>query len=125
MFLKQGKDEIPNCKPNLVEIFSRLEKISAQTQGMKKQNHEIFGVFQKSGDEISKIYFFKKKKKNLKNNLERIFISRFWKTPKFHDFIFISPEFERSCFGREFVKIVFFSFPKVCRKKSFFKFHLL
>ena len=120
MFLKQGKDEIPNCKPNLVEIFSRLEKISAQIQGMKKRNHEIFGGFPKSGDEISKIYFFQKKKKNLKNNLERIFIPDFGKPQKFHDFVFSSPEFERSCFGREFVKIVFFSSPKVCREKVFF-----
>ena len=93
MFLKQGKDEIPNCKPNLVEIFSRLEKISAQTQGMKKRNHEIFGVFQNLEMKSLKYIFFKKKKKNLKNNLERIFIPDFGKPQKFHDFVFISPEF--------------------------------
>ena len=63
MFLKQGKDEIPNCKPNLVEIFSRLEKISAQTQGMKKRNHEIFGVFQNLEMKSLKYNFQKKKKK--------------------------------------------------------------
>ena len=120
MFLKQGKDEIPNCKPNLVEIFSRLEKISAQTQGMKKRNHEIFWVFQNLEMKSLKYIFFKKKKKNLKNNLERIFIPDFGKPQKFHDFVFSSPEFERSCFGREFVKIVFFSSPKVCREKVFF-----
>ena len=92
MFLKQGKDEIPNCKPNLVEIFSRLEKISAQTQGMKKRNHGNFWGFPKSGDEISKnIFFSKKKKKNLKNNLERIFIPDFGKPQKFHDFVFFIP----------------------------------
>ena len=56
----------------------------------------------------------------MKNNLERIFIPDFGKPQKFHDFVFSSPEFERSCFGREFVKIVFFSFPKVCREKSLF-----
>ena len=122
MFLKQGKDEIPNCKPNLVEIFSRLEKISAQTQGMKKRNHEIFGVFQNLEMKSLKYIFFKKKKKNLKNNLERIFSPDFGKPQKFHDFIFISPEFERSCFGREFVEIVFFL---LVGKKSFFKFHFL
>ena len=48
----------------------------------------------------------------------RIFIPDFGKPQKFHDFVFSSPEFERSCFGREFVEIVFFSFPKVCQEKS-------
>ena len=36
VFLKQEKDEIAEWDGNLVEIFSRLEKISAQIQGMKK-----------------------------------------------------------------------------------------
>ena len=46
----------------------------------------------------------------------RIFIPDFGKPQKFHDFVFSSPEFERSCFGREFVKS---PPPKVCREKVF------
>ena len=48
----------------------------------------------------------------------RISSPDFGKPQKFHDFIFSSPEFERSCFGREFVEPDFFSSPKVCREKS-------
>ena len=51
----------------------------------------------------------------------RIFIPDFGKPQKFHDFVFSSPEFERSCFGREFVKS---PFQRFVGKKSFFKFHL-
>ena len=50
---------------NLVEIFSSLEKISAQTQGMKKRNHEIFGVFQNREKIFSQNIFSKKKKKKI------------------------------------------------------------
>ena len=57
------------------------EKISAQTQGMKKQNHEIFGFFQNLDRFFSPNIFSKKKIFEMKYIL-RIFISRFWKTPK-------------------------------------------
>ena len=61
MFFKLGKDEIPNCKPNLVEIFSRRKKISAQTQGMKNEILH-FGTFSKLWREIENIFLFQKKK---------------------------------------------------------------
>ena len=120
MFLKQGKDEIPNCKPNLVEIFSRLEKISAQTQGMKKRNHEIFGGFPKSGDEISKIYFFQKKKKNLKNNLERIFIPDFGKPQNFMISFFHPLNLSGVVLGENLSRSSFSLLPKGLSGKSLF-----
>ena len=113
-------NEIKSCR----NLFQE-EKISAQTQGMKKQNHEIFGVFQNLEKIFSQNIFSKKKKIFEMKYILRIFIPDFGKPQKFHDFVFSSPEFERSCFGREFVEIVFFSFPKVCREKVFFKFHFL
>ena len=63
------------------------EKISAKTQGMIKQNHEIFGVFQNLEKKFSK-YISREKKKIL-----RISSPDFGKPQKFHDFIFSSPEF--------------------------------
>ena len=107
---------------NLVEIFSRLEKISAQIQGMKKQNHEIFGVFQNRDRFFSPNIFFKKKKNFEMKYILRIFIPDFGKPQKFHDFVFSSPEFERSCFGREFVKS---PFQRFVGKKCFNNFHFL
>ena len=65
-FFKLGKDEIPNCKPNLVEIFFRGEKISAQTQGMKNEIY-IFGTFSKLWREIENISL--PKKKNFNRNI--------------------------------------------------------
>ena len=120
MFLKQGKDEIPNCKPNLVEIFSRLEKISAQTQGMKKQNHEIFGFFQNLEMKSLKYIFFKKKKKIEKIIWREFSSPDFGKTQKFHDFVFSSPEFERSCFGERICRDRFFLLSKGLSGKSLF-----
>ena len=96
------------------------EKISAQTQGMKKQNHEIFGFFQNLDRFFSPNIFFQKKKIFEMKYISGISSPDFGKPQKFHDFVFSSPEFERSCFGREFVEIVFFSSPKVCREKVFF-----
>ena len=52
----------------------------------------------------------------------RIFIPDFGKPQKFHDFVFSSPEFERSCFGREFVKS---PFQRFVGKKCFNNFHFL
>ena len=68
---------------------------------------------------LENIFHLKKKNFEMKYIFEN-FIPDFRKPQKFHDFIFSPPEFERSCFGREFVKIVFFSSPKVCREKSLF-----
>ena len=53
MFFKQGKDEIPNCKPNLVEIFSRRKKISVKTQGKMKMTKMKSCIFSKIWKEIS------------------------------------------------------------------------
>ena len=60
-FLSWGK------KSSKIKSFSgEDENHSVQTQGMKKRNHEIFGVFQKSGMKFleiyltSKFFFFRK-----------------------------------------------------------------
>ena len=94
---------------------------------MKKQNHEIFGVFQNRDRFFSPNIFFQKKKKVFEMKyILRIFIPDFGKPQKFHDFVFSSPEFERSCFGREFVEIVFFLLSKGLSGKSVFNnFHFL
>ena len=92
---------------NVMESCRNLfppEKISAQTQGMKKRNHEIFGVFQNLEKIFSQNIFSRKKKIFEMKYILRTFIPDFGKPQKFHDFVFSSPEFERSCFGREFVK---------------------
>ena len=79
----------------------------------------ILKLFLNSGERL-KIYFSSKKKKiSIEIYLEKV-SSLTEKVPKCKISFFISPEFERSCFGREFVKIVFFSSPKVCREKVFF-----
>ena len=122
VFFKQRNLEIGECNGIKLESCRNLfppEKISAQTQGMKKNEIMKFLGFSKIWRKFSlKIYFQKKKIFEMKYIL-RIFIPDFGKPQKFHDFVFSSPEFERSCFGREFVEIVFFSFPKVCREKVF------
>ena len=61
MFFKLGKDEISNCKPNLVEIFFQEEKISAQTQEIKNEILH-FETFSKLWREIENIFLFQKKK---------------------------------------------------------------
>ena len=62
MFLKQGKDEIPNCKPNLVEIFFRRKRFLPKPRRKQKSNHEIFGVFQNLEKIFSQNIFSRKKK---------------------------------------------------------------
>ena len=104
---------------NLVEIFSRRKRFLPKPSRKQKRNHEIFGVFQNLEKIFSQNIFSKKKKIFEMKYILRIFIPDFGKPQKFPDFVFSSPEFERSCFGREFVEIVFFSFPKVCREKVF------
>ena len=71
---------------------------------MKKQNHEIFGVW----DEILKIYFISKIFFFFgKIYLERKIYPDFGKPQKFHDFVFSSPEFGQKSFpaGKDFDKI--------------------
>ena len=87
------------------EILSQNN--SAQIQGMKKQNHEIFGV-SKIWDEILKIYFIQNFFFFLKNIFEEKNLSRFWKNPKnFMISFFSSPEFGQKSFppGKDFDKI--------------------
>ena len=60
---------------------------------MKKQNHEIFGVFQNLEKIFSPNIFFKKKKNFEMKYILRISSPDFGKPQKFHDFIFSSPEF--------------------------------
>ena len=65
VFFKQRNLEIGECNGIKLESCRNLfqeEKISAQTQGMKKQNHEIFGVFQNRDRFFSPNIFFQKKK---------------------------------------------------------------
>ena len=65
VFFKQRNLEIGECNGIKLESCRNLfqeEKISAQTQGMKKQNHEIFGVFQNLEKIFSQNIFSKKKK---------------------------------------------------------------
>ena len=102
---------------------------SAQIQGMKKQNHEIFGVFQNLEMKILKIYFISKFFFFLKIYLERKIYPDFGKTQKFHDFVFSSPEFGQKSFpaGKDFDKIPFHSPISrfLCLKTLFssYKFH--
>ena len=65
--------------------------------------------FSKIWDEIlSKLFFQKKKKKNLKNNLERIFIP-ILENPKNFMISFFDPLNSDGVFGREFVEHDLFS----------------
>ena len=96
VFFKQRNLEIGECNGIKLESCRNLfqeEKISAQTQGMKKQNHEIFGVFQNLEKIFSQNIFSKKKKIFEMKYILRIFIPDFGKPQKFHDFVFSSPEF--------------------------------
>ena len=63
MFFKLGKDEISNCKPNLVEIFFRRKRFPAQTQEIKNEILH-FETFSKLWREIENIFLFQKKKFN-------------------------------------------------------------
>ena len=75
--------------------------------------------FSKIGMDFSlQIYFSKKKKKILKIYFWKNFIPDFGKGQKFHDFVFSSPGFERTCFGREFVEHDFFLTSNVSDEKS-------
>ena len=65
VFFKQRNLEIGECNGIKLESCRNLfppEKISAQTQGMKKRNHEIFGVFQNLEKIFSQNIFSRKKK---------------------------------------------------------------
>ena len=93
MFLKQGKDEIPNCKPNLVEIFFRRKRFLPKPSRKQKPNHEIFGVFQNLEKIFSQNIFSRKKKIFEMKYILRISSPDFGKPQKLHDFIFSSPEF--------------------------------
>ena len=64
---------------------------SAQIQGMKKRNHEIFGVFQNLKKKFSKYISFQKFFFFLKIYLERKIYPDFGKPQKFHDFVFFIP----------------------------------
>ena len=87
----------------------RREKISAKTQGMKKRNHKIFGVFQNLEKKFLKYISSQKKKKSGTKYISRNFIPDFGKPQKFHDFIFISPEFGRE---KSLAKFSFSFFPQ-------------
>ena len=122
VFFKQRNLEIGECNGIKLESCRNLfqpGKDFCPNSGDEKNEIMKFLGFSKIWRKFSlKIYFQKKKIFEMKYIL-RIFIPDFGKPQKFHDFVFSSPEFERSCFGREFVEIVFFSFPKVCREKVF------
>ena len=81
VFFKQRNLEFGECNGIKLESCRNLfppEKISAQIQGMKKQNHEIFGVFQNRDRFFSPNIFFQKKK-----NFEMKYILRISsQTPK-------------------------------------------
>ena len=66
VFFKQRNLEIGECNGIKLESCRNLfppEKISAQTQGMKKKpNHEILGVFQNLEKIFSQNIFSRKKK---------------------------------------------------------------
>ena len=87
-FLSWGK------KSSKIKSFSgEDENHSVQTQGMKKRNHEIFGVFQNLEKKFSK-YISREKKKNFEvKYILRISSPDFGKPQKFHDFVFHPPEF--------------------------------
>ena len=119
MFFKQGKDEIPNCKPNLVEIFSRRKKISVKTQGKMKMTKMKSCIFSKIWKEIS-----------LKNISPRNFFFFSWRNifesclqilenPKNFMISFFHPlNLSGVVLGENLSTMIFFSFPKVCREKS-------
>ena len=74
---------------------------SAQIQGMKKQNHEIFGVFQNLEMKILKIYFISKFFFFLKIYLERKIYPDFGKTKNFMILFFHPLSLGRNLFRRE------------------------
>ena len=61
VFLNREILKLENVMESCRNLFPP-EKISAQIQGMKKQNHEIFGVFQNRDRFFSPNIFFQKKK---------------------------------------------------------------
>ena len=67
------------------------EKISAQIQGMKKQNHEIFGVFQNRDRFFSPNIFFKKKKKIFEMKYILRISSQILENPKNFMILFFHP----------------------------------
>ena len=85
VFFKQRNLEIGECNGIKLESCRNLfppEKISAQTQGMKKNEIMKFLGFSKIWRKFSlKIYFQKKKIFEMKIYFEN-FHPRFWKTPK-------------------------------------------
>ena len=90
----------------MVEKFS--PKNFAQIQGMKKQNHEFFGVFQNLEKKFSKYISFQNFFFFGKIYLERKIYPDFGKPQKFHDFIFFHPlSLGRNLFqpGKDFDKI--------------------
>ena len=122
VFFKQRNLEIGECNGIKLESCRNLfqaGKDFCPNSGDEKNEIMKFLGFSKIGIDFSLQIYFSKKKKIFENIFLKNFFSRFWKPQKFHDFVFSFPEFERSCFGREFVEIVFFSSPKVCREKVF------
>ena len=85
VFFKQRNLEIGECNGIKLESCRNLfppEKISAQTQGMKKNQIMKFLGFSKIWRKFSlKIYFQEKKIFEMKIYFKK-FHPRFWKTPK-------------------------------------------
>ena len=87
---------------------------------------KFFGVFQNLEMKSLKYIFFQKKKKNLKNNLERIFHLQILENPKNFMISFFHPlNLSGVVLGENLSRSSFSPPQRFVGKKSFFKFHFL
>ena len=120
--MKQGKDEIPNCKPNLVEIFFRRKRFLPKPSRKQKPNHEIFGVFQNLEKIFSQNIFSRKKKFFEMKYILRI-SSQILENPKNFMISFFHPlSFNGVVLGENLSSLLF---KGLSGKKCFNNFHFL
>ena len=121
VFCKLGKDEIPNCKPNLVEIFSRRKRFLPKLRG---NENEIlhFGTFSKLWREIENIFLFQKKI-SIEIYFEKV-SSLTEKVPKCKISFSFPLSFNGVVLGENLSRSFFSPLQRFVGKKSFFKSHL-
>ena len=105
--------------------LSRRKRFSAQTQGMKKQNHEIFGFFQNLDRFFSPNIFFQKKKIFEMKYILRI-SSQILENPKNFMILFFHPlNLSGVVLGENLSRSFFSPLQRFVGKKCFNNFHFL
>ena len=113
VFFETEKDEIADSDEEIFsqneEIFSRRKRFLPKLRGMKNEIMKFSKIWIFSLCQIifkPKIFFF------LEKYIFKFHLQKFGNPQKFHDFVFHSPGFERTCFGREFGEHHLFFIPK-------------